>query len=112
MELARGLPADDDDELAIQKAAVAMAIVAPLAMGAATLFGPLLARRALRPMRQATDRARAARASELDLTCSFGAIRRGQARDSAWACRSRAPSQRRTTAGSSSVPARAARLSS
>jgi two-component system heavy metal sensor histidine kinase CusS len=69
MELARGLPADDDDELAIQKAAVAMAIVAPLAMGAAALFGLLLARRALRPMRQATDRARAARASELDLTC-------------------------------------------
>jgi two-component system heavy metal sensor histidine kinase CusS len=67
-EISRGLPADDDDLLVVFRAAAAMAIVAPLAVAGAAVLGLYLARRALAPMREASRRAAAARASELDLT--------------------------------------------
>jgi two-component system heavy metal sensor histidine kinase CusS len=67
-EISRGLPADDDDLLVVPRAAAAMAIVAPLAIAGAAVLGLYLARRALAPMREASRRVAAARASELDLT--------------------------------------------
>jgi two-component system heavy metal sensor histidine kinase CusS len=67
-EINRGLPPDDDDLLVVPRAAAAMAIVAPLAIAGAAVLGLYLARRALAPMREASRRAAAARASELDLT--------------------------------------------
>ena len=67
-EISRGLPVDDDDLLVVPRAAMAMAIVAPLAIAGAAILGLYLARRALAPMREASRRAAAARASELDLT--------------------------------------------
>jgi signal transduction histidine kinase len=67
-EISRGLPADNDDLLVVPRAAAAMAVVAPLAIAGAALLGLYLARRALAPMREASRRAAAARASELDLT--------------------------------------------
>jgi two-component system heavy metal sensor histidine kinase CusS len=67
-EIRRGLPVDDDDLLVVARAAAAMAIVAPLAIAGAAVLGLYLARRALAPMREASRRVAAARASELDLT--------------------------------------------
>jgi two-component system heavy metal sensor histidine kinase CusS len=67
-EIRRGLPVDDDDLLVVPRAAAAMAIVAPLTIAAAAVLGLYLARRALAPMREASRRVAAARASELDLT--------------------------------------------
>jgi signal transduction histidine kinase len=67
-EIKRGLAPDDDDLLVVPRAAAAMAIVAPLAVAAAAVLGLYLARRALAPMREASRRVAAARASELDLT--------------------------------------------
>jgi two-component system heavy metal sensor histidine kinase CusS len=67
-EMSRGLPADDDDLLVVGRAAAAMGIVAPLAVAGAAVLGLYLARRALSPMREASRRAAAARASDLDLT--------------------------------------------
>jgi two-component system heavy metal sensor histidine kinase CusS len=52
----------------VYKAAIAMGIVAPFAIGAAAFLGLALARRALSPMREASRRASAARASELNLS--------------------------------------------
>jgi two-component system heavy metal sensor histidine kinase CusS len=67
-EIRRGEPPDDDDFLVVGRAAEAMGIVAPLAIAGAAVVGLYLARRALAPMREASRRAAAARASELDLT--------------------------------------------
>ena len=67
-EIRRGLPADDDDLLVVPRAAAAMAIVAPLAIAGAAVLGLYLARHALAPMREASRRVAAARASDLDLT--------------------------------------------
>jgi two-component system, OmpR family, heavy metal sensor histidine kinase CusS len=67
-EIRRGIPPDDDDLLVVPRAAAAMAIVAPLAVAGAAVLGLYLARRALAPMREASRRVAAARASELDLT--------------------------------------------
>jgi two-component system heavy metal sensor histidine kinase CusS len=44
-----------------------MALTAPIAIGGSALVGMLLARRALAPMREASERARLARGSSLDL---------------------------------------------
>jgi signal transduction histidine kinase len=49
-----------------------MALVAPFAIGGAAALGFWLARRAVAPLREASVRARAARASELDLTLPVG----------------------------------------
>lgn len=68
VERGRGIVTDDDDFVLVQRAATAMALVAPLAVGGAALLGLRLARRALAPMTEASRRAAAARASELDLT--------------------------------------------
>jgi len=67
-EASRGLPVDEDDLLVVPRAATSMALVAPLAIAGAALLGLYLARRALAPMREASRRAAAAHASELDLT--------------------------------------------
>jgi signal transduction histidine kinase len=66
--LSRGAEPEEDDFHDVRKAAIAMGIVAPLAIGAAAFFGLTLARRALSPMREASQRASAARASELNLS--------------------------------------------
>jgi len=67
-EASRGLPVDEDDLLVVPRAATSMALVAPLAIAGAAILGLYLARRALAPMREASRRAAAAHASELDLT--------------------------------------------
>ncbi|MFL5418177.1 MAG: sensor histidine kinase [Myxococcales bacterium] len=67
-EIRRGEPPDDDDLLVVSRAAAAMAIVSPIVIAAAAVVGLYLARRALAPMREASRRAAAARASDLDLT--------------------------------------------
>lgn len=51
---------------------LAMGIAAPLAVGGAAALGLLLARRALAPLAEASNRARAARSSALDLTLPVG----------------------------------------
>jgi signal transduction histidine kinase len=66
--LSRGAEPEADEFHDVRKAAIAMAIAAPLAIGAAALIGLVLARRALAPMREASRRASAARASELNLS--------------------------------------------
>jgi two-component system heavy metal sensor histidine kinase CusS len=58
---------DEEDIKTLHQALKAMALTAPIAIGGAALVGMLLARRALAPMREASDRARLARASSLDL---------------------------------------------
>ena len=61
--------AQPEEEMAgVRKAAMAMAVVAPFAIGGAALLGLALAHRALAPMREASRRAAAARASDLSLT--------------------------------------------
>jgi signal transduction histidine kinase len=67
-EIRRGEKPDEEDLLVVGRAAAAMGIVSPLVIAAAALVGLYLARRALAPMREASRRAAAARASELDLT--------------------------------------------
>jgi len=67
-ELSHGLQPEEDEFVAVRKAAAAMAIVAPLAIAGAAFLGLVLARRALAPMREAGRRAAAARASDLNLT--------------------------------------------
>jgi two-component system heavy metal sensor histidine kinase CusS len=68
VRLTRGIQPEEDEFHDVYKAAIAMGIVAPFAIGAAAFLGLALARRALSPMREASRRASAARASELNLS--------------------------------------------
>jgi signal transduction histidine kinase len=56
----------------VKQMIVAMLIAAPIAIAGAAVVGAWLARRALRPLLDASARVRAARASELDLTLPVG----------------------------------------
>jgi two-component system heavy metal sensor histidine kinase CusS len=56
----------------VQQMLKAMAVAAPLALAGAAGLGAWLARRSLKPLREASARARTARASDLDLTLPVG----------------------------------------
>ena len=58
---------DEDDLKSLRQALEAMALTAPIAIGGAALLGMALARRALAPLREASERARLARGSSLEL---------------------------------------------
>ena len=58
---------DDEDEHDVERIVSAMLVAAPLVIAAAAALGLWLARRALAPLREASTRARAARASALQL---------------------------------------------
>jgi signal transduction histidine kinase len=61
-------PSDDNDVSSVEHVIYALVAAIPLVIAAAAGLGLVFARTALRPMREASARARAARASELDLS--------------------------------------------
>ncbi len=66
-ETRRDAEPDEDDLKSLRQALKAMALTAPIAIGSAALLGMALARRALAPLREASERARLARGTSLDL---------------------------------------------
>jgi two-component system heavy metal sensor histidine kinase CusS len=67
-EQAEGVVAELEFREDAQRVLWAMALVLPFAVGGAAALGLLLAKRAVAPLQEASARARAARASQLDLT--------------------------------------------